>query len=161
MATKNGRISLSMYDSTGAQSTWLSHVAVDDTLTIANANAAIATVAALVGTVSDAGIKDGTFTLINRAVAAAPAGDADVGSGGVFDFSNAHDPTTYGQWVPSIKDALKGPTKTLDIVTAGALLDYVNALTGAILGGTYDNPAFQPNLAALRAFLTNRKRRGR
>ena len=79
MATVNGRISLGVYDANGGRSTFLTHVAVSDAQTLANAAAGLATVATLFGTVSDGGIRDATFSLLSDAVAADPGADADVG----------------------------------------------------------------------------------
>lgn len=157
MAIRDARLSLAVKDNIGGRSTFLTHITVDDTLTIANAHTAIGTLATLLATVSDAGIVDGTFTLVNTAVAAAPGADADVFAGAVFDFSNATNPTTYGQYVPSFLDSLVSPGGHISIA-AGAPQAFVNALIGAVLGGRYANGAYVANAAGLDAFLSNRKR---
>jgi hypothetical protein len=149
-----------MADGRGGKSTLLTHVTVDDTLTIANAYAAVQTFATLAETVSDAQIEHGTFSLINYAVAAAGAADADVAAGAVFDFANAADATVYGQYVPSFLDSLIDAGGHINI-GAGAPQAYVAALVGAVLGGRYTNPRFIANSAGLDAFLSNRKRRKR
>ena len=84
-----GRISLQLYDTKGGGGTALAHVAVSDASTLAAANTAVGTFATAFSTLSDAGIKEGTFTLLTKAVAAAPASDVEIGVGAVFDFSNA------------------------------------------------------------------------
>jgi len=157
MAVRTGRISLSMVDTRGGRGTLLTHLTVDDTNTLSSAYAAIATFATLAGTVSDAGIEHGTFSLINKAVATDPASDADVAAGAVFDFSNAVNSSIYGQYVPSFLDSLILPGGHIDITT-GASAAYITALTGAVLGGNYTNPVFVSNDAGLDAFLSNRKR---
>lgn len=158
MATRNGRISLSVYDAHGASSTFLTHVAVDDAQTIAQANTALATVATLYGTVGDGGIREATFSLVNKAVAADPGDDASAGEGAVFDFSNGSDSTINGVWIPSFKDSLLGPGRDID-TTATVQAAFVTAMIGAILGGHYTNAAGITNAAVTRAFRTNRKLR--
>lgn len=160
MASVRGRLSLSMIDARGGRSTMLAHINASDALTIANANTAIATFATLAGTVSTAGIEQGTFTLVNTDVASAPTSDADVASGAVFDFSNAANPSVYGQFVPSFLDSLILPGGFIDI-SAGANAAFVAAMTGGVLGGCYANTAYVCNAAGLDAFLSSRKRRKR
>ncbi len=160
MAVRDGRISLAMADGRGGKSTLLTHVTVDDTLTIANAYTAIAAFSTLAQTVSDATIEHGTFSLINYAAAAVGADDADVAAGAVFDFLNTSDATTYGQYVPSFLDSLILPGGHIDVST-GAPAAYIAALIGAVLGGRYTNPRFVANASGPDAFLSNRKRRKR
>ena len=158
MATRNGRISLAVYDPNGGSSNFLTHVSVDDAQTIAQAYTALATVATLYGTVADGGIKEATFSLVNRSVAADPATDANAGVGAVFDFNNASDSTINGVWIPSFLDSLLGPGRDIDI-SGGATAAFVTAMIGAILGGRYTNAAGIANAAGTRAFRTNRKLR--
>jgi hypothetical protein len=149
-----------MSDKRGGRVSYLTHVSVDDAQTLAQANTAIAAVATAIAGVSDAGIIDGSFTLFNKAVATAPADDAIVGAGAVFDFENGSDATIYGNYVPSFLDTLIIPGGKIDI-TAGAAQTWANFMLAGILGGHMTNPAFVVNSAALDAFLSNRKRRRR
>lgn len=158
MATRNGRISLSIIDPNGGSGNFLTHVAVDDGQTIANAYAALGTVATLYSTIADGGIKEATFSLVNRAVAVDPATDANVGVGAVVDFNNASDSTINGVWVPSFLDTLLGPGRDISL-TSGPMAAFVAAMLGGILGGHYTNGAGITNAAATRAFRTNRKLR--
>jgi hypothetical protein len=158
MAARNGRISLSIYDRNGGSGNFLTHVSVDDAQTIAQAYTALATVSTLYATVADGGIKEASFSLVNRAVAADPASDANVGVGAVVDFNNAADPTINGVWIPSFLDTLLGPGRDIDL-SSGATAAFVTAMIGAILGGHYTNGAGIANAAATRAFRTNRKLR--
>lgn len=162
MAIVPARISLSLYDDRGGGGTFLTHVLASDALTLANANAAIADTATAFSTVSTAGIKDGSFSLVNLAVANEPAGyaDSNIGAGAVFDFSNGSFPTTFGLNVPSFLDSLILPNGTIDI-TAGASAAFVATMIGAVLGGHYASAAYLANLAGLDAFLSNRKRKRR
>ncbi len=160
MAIVDGRLSLSVVDVRGGRSTFLTHVRVSDALTIANANTAIADLATLYATVGNGGIERGTFALVNDAVATSPGSDADVAAGAVFDFSNATNPSTYGQFIPSFLDSLILPGGFIDI-TAGANAGFVTAMIGAVLGGNYCNAQYIANAAGLDAFLSSRKRRKR
>ena len=160
MAMRNGRLSLSVLDDRGGGGTFLAHVKVDDSLTIANAYAAITAFKTLMLTVSNAGVKVGEFALINEAVLTAAGSDSNVGAGAVFDFSNATDPSTYGQFIPSFLASLISADGTIDI-TAGANATFVTDMIGAVLGGTYTNTRYVSNGAGLDAFLSNRKRKKR
>src|SRR5258708_4771314 len=154
MATVPARISLSLTDSRGGGGTFLTHLLASDTLTLANADAAIAATATAFSTVSNAGIKEGQFTLINRAVAVDPSSDADIAAGAVFDFSNASNATTYGLYVGSFLDSLIESNGTINIA-AGAPAAFIATMIGAVLGGNYANAAFVANLAGLDAFLSS------
>lgn len=160
MALVPARLSLSVTDDRGGGGTFLTHVNADDTLTIAAAATAIGTLATLLGTVSNAGIKVGEFALIDVGVAADPGADSNVGAGAVFDFSNTVNPATFGQFVPSFLPSLISADGTIDITT-GASAAFVAAMIGAVLGGRYTNNSYVANNAGLDAFLTNRKRRKR
>jgi hypothetical protein len=162
MAIVPARISLSVYDDRGGGGTFLVHVLVDDTQTLAAANTAVAALATILATVSTAGVKLGELSLINLAAAGEPAGfaDSNIGAGAVVDFSNASNPSTYGLYVPSFLDSLIATDGTIDI-TAGATAAFVASMIGAVLGGHYANAQYIANLAGLDAFLSNRKRKRR
>jgi hypothetical protein len=158
MANVKGRISLSVYDNNGGKGNFLTHVLVPEAQTLTQVNTALASTITAFQTVSTAGIKDATFSLISTAGAAAPAADASIPSGAVFDFNNATDPTLYGLWVPSFLDSLLGPGRAIDI-SAGVQAAFVASMVGAILGGNYTNAHYIANAAGTRAFRSARKLR--
>lgn len=160
MAIVPARISLQLVDSRGGGGTFLTHLLCSDALTIANAASAIAATATAFSTVSDAGIKQGEFSLIDTSVAAEPGADADISAGAVFDFSNASNPSTSGLFVGSFLDSLIESNGTIDI-TSGASAAFVATMIGAVLGGHYANAQYVANLAGLDAFLSSRKRKRR
>jgi len=160
MATQNGRISLSLQDITGSKSTWISHVTVDDTMLLSDAYSAIAAAATLYRTVGDAAILEGTFSLLNKAVAVSAASGSNVGGGAVFDFKNTTNLSTYGQYIPSFLRTLvtgAGQIVVTDTVPAA----YIAAMTGVVLGGRYTNPVFIANATCPDAFPTTRKLRSK
>jgi hypothetical protein len=158
VANVNGRISLSVYDANGGKGTFLTHVVAPEAQTLTQVNTAIAATVTAFETVSTAGIKDATFSLITTAGARAPLPDASVPSGAVFDFNNAVDPTIYGLWVPSYLDSLLGPGRAIDI-TATIQAAFVASMVGAILGGNYSNAHYVANAAGTKAFRSDRKLR--
>jgi hypothetical protein len=158
MANVNGRISLSVYDANGGRGNFLTHVVAPEAQTLTQVNTALAATVTAFQTVSSAGIKEATFSLISTAGAAAPASDASIPSGAVFDFSNATDPTIYGLWVPSFLDSLLGPGRAIDI-TATVQAAFVASMVGAVLGGHYTNSHYIANGAGTKAFRSSRKLR--
>lgn len=164
MAIVPARLSLELYDSQGGGGTALAHAAVSDASTLAAANAALATFKTAFQTVSNAGIKQATFTLLNGAVAAAPDDStypSDIGYGAVFDFSNAAlTPRTYGMLVPSFLRNLVESNGTIDITT-GVPAAFVASMLDAVLGGTFTDADFLDLVEGLDAFRTNRKLRRR
>lgn len=160
MANVNARASLSVMDDRGGGGTFLVHLLVPDTVTLASASTELGTLATLLATVSNCGIKVGEFTVIDESVAAAAGSDSNVGAGAVFDFSNVTNPSTFGLFVPSFLSSLIESNGTIDI-TAGAPAAFVAAMVGAVLGGRYTNAQYVANGAGLDAFLSNRKRRKR
>jgi len=154
-------MSLQLNDSRGGGGTFLVHAAVSDGSTLAQAGTALGTLATALATVSSAGIKQGEFSLINKAIATAPGVDADISSGAVFDFSNAAlAPKTYGQLVPSFLDSLIASNGTIDI-TATVQAAFVSSMLAAVLGGTYTDSDYLDLVEGLDAFLSSRKRRRR
>src|SRR6185312_3216895 len=116
MAIVPARIGLQLYDAKGGGGTFLLHAKVDNASTLAAANTAVGTAATMLATVSNAGIKEGTFTLLNSAVATDPDPASDIGYGAVFDFSNAAlTPRTYGQLVSSFLPSLVESNGSIDI----------------------------------------------
>jgi len=155
------RISLQLTDSRGGGGTFLVHASVSDASTLSEANAAIGTLATAFQTVSNAGIKDGSFTLLNSAVAADAGVPSDIAAGSVWDFSNAAlIARTYGLLVPSIKDALIESNGTIDI-TATVQAAFVASMLDAVLGGTYTDSDYLDLVEGLDAFLVSRKRKRR
>jgi hypothetical protein len=164
MAIVPARIGLELYDSKGGGGTFLLHASVSDGSLLSAANGAVATAATMLGTVSNAGIKQGTFTLINKAVAVAPddsVTQSDIGYGAVFDFSNAAlISRTYGQLVSSFLPSLVASNGTIDI-TASVQAAFVASMLAAVLGGNYTDSDYLDLVEGLDAFRTNRKLRRR
>lgn len=153
----NGRISLSVYDANGGVGNFLTHLTgITDASLVSDITAALATVVTAFNTVSDAGIREATFSLVSTAGARAPQADASIPSGAVFDFSNVADPTIYGLWVPSFKDTLLGPGRAIDI-SGGASAAFVASLIAAVLGGKFANGHYVANAAGTKAFRSPRK----
>lgn len=161
MAIVPVRLSLQLYDAFGGGGTALAHAAVSDASTLAQANTALALFATNFLTVSNAGIKEGTFTVLNKAVAADPDPTADIGFGAVIDFSNAElISRTYGMLISSFLQSLVESNGTIDI-TSGAVADFIAYLLDAVLGGTFTDSGYSDLTGGLDAFRTNRKLRRR
>lgn len=159
MAIVPARVSLELYDAQGAGGTYLEHMAVSDASTLAQVNTAIAAVAANYLTVGNAGIKQGVFSLLNKAVAADPDPASVIGVGAVFNFSDAAlAPKTVGLLVPSFLSTLVHPNGSIDI-TDTVPAAFVAAVLDAVLGGTVTGPDYLDLVEGLDAFRTNRKRR--
>jgi len=161
MANVPARISLQLTDSRGGGGTFLAHASVSDASTLAEANTAIGTLATAFSTVSDSGIKDGSFTLLNSDVAVAAGANSDISAGAVFDFSNAAlIARTYGLLVPAFLPSLIESNGTIDI-TATVQAAFVASMLDAVLGGTYTDSDYLDLVGGLDAFLSNRKRKRR
>ena len=161
MAIVPARMSLSLYDDRGGGGTFLVHGAVSDASTLAAANTALGTLATALASVSTAGIKQGEFTLLNKAVATAPGGDSNISAGAVIDFSNAALASrTYGMNVPSFLDSLIASDGTIDI-TGGATAAFIASMLDAVLGGTLTDADYLDLVEGLDAFLSDRKRKRR
>ena len=161
MAIIPALISLQLYDNKGGGGTALAHVAVSDTSTLAAANTAVGTFATAFSTLSDAGIKQGSFTLLNKTVAADPASDVEIGVGAMFDFSNAAlISRTYGMLVSAFKASLIESDGSINIA-AGAPAAFIVSMLDAVLGGTYTDADYLDLVEGLDAFRTNRKLRRR
>jgi hypothetical protein len=161
MASVPARLSLQLTDSRGGGGTFLAHASVDDASTLADANTALGSFATMFRTVSNAGIKDGTFTLLNSAVAVDAGASSDISAGAVFDFSNAALlPRTYGQLIPSFLPSLIESNGTIDI-TATVQAAFVASMLGTVLGGSYTDSDYLDLVDGLDAFLSSRKRRRR
>ncbi len=161
MAAAVGRLQISVYDNQGNKGSWLTHVNFDDGQTAAQLSAEIATFATALRTVSTAGISVGSFDVVNRAIAVAPAADANLPSGATFDFTNASNPSLYGNFIPSFLDSLVAVGGHIDL-TAGPALAWANLMVNSA-AGPYgpSNTQYIANLAALNAFRSDRKRRRR
>ena len=162
MAAKLARMSFALYDDRGGGGTFLTHAMVDDAQTLAQANTALAATATALSTVSTAGIKGATFSLINTALAVEPAGfaDSNISAGAVIDFDNAADPSISGLLIPSWLDGLLLPDGTIDRSNP-TVAAFVTTLIDAVMGGTYTNRVGVANRAAVAAFLSDRKRKRR
>jgi hypothetical protein len=161
MALVPARISLQLYDNKGGGGTALAHADVSDASTLAAAKTAVGTFATAFSTLSDAGIKEGSFALLDQSVAVAPASDVEIGVGAVFDFSNAALlPRTYGMLISAFKAALVGPDGKIDITT-GAPAAFIVSMLDAVLGGTFTDADYLDLVEGLDAFRTNRKLRRR
>jgi hypothetical protein len=164
MAIVPARIGLELYDSKGGGGTFLLHASVSDASTLSGANTAVATAATMLRTVSNAGIKQGNFTLLNKAVAVAPDDttyQSDIGFGAVFNFSNADlISRTYGQLVSSFLPNLVESNGSIDI-TATVQAAFIVSMLDAVLGGNYTDSGYSDLTGGLDAFRTNRKLRRR
>lgn len=161
MAIVPARLSLQLTDSRGGGGTFLAHASVSDASTLAEVNTALGTFAAMFGTVSNAGIKDGSFTLLNKAVATEPDPASNISDGAVFDFSNAALVSkTYGQLIPSFLPSLVESNGTIDI-TATVQAAFIASMLDAVLGGNYTDSDYLDLVEGLDAFLSSRKRRRR
>jgi len=157
MANVDGRLSLSVYDDVGGGGTFLTHFTAPDTGTFANAIAALQALKTAYLTVGGAGIKELTFSIVDKADASTPVTTDRTGSGAVFDFAAGSPATTYGLFVPAYLPALTLPNGTIDI-TATVPAAFIATVTGAVLGGRYTNAAYANLNTGLDAFSTNRKR---
>lgn len=161
MAIVPARISLELTDSRGGGGTFLLHATVSDASTLAAANTAVATAATMFRTVSNAGIKAGSLTLLNSAVAVDADAGSDISSGAVFDFANAALlPRTYGQLIGSFLPSLIEPDGTINIAST-VQAAFVTSMLDAVLGGGYTDAEFLDLTDGLDAFLSSRKRRRR
>lgn len=161
MAIVPARMSLSLYDGRGGGGTFLVHAAVSDASTLASASTALATLATAIGTVSTAGIKQGEFTLLNKAIATEPGAGSDISAGAVIDFSNAAlISRTYGMNVASFLDSLVASDGSIAIAT-GPTAAFIASMLDAVLGGTFTDADFLDLVGGLDAFLSDRKRRRR
>jgi len=164
MALVPARLSLALYDSQGGGGTALAHAIVADTNTLAAANTALESFATQFLTISNAGIKEGTFTLLNKTVAVAPDDStypSDIGYGAVIDFGNAAlIQRTYGFLVSSFLRNLVSSDGTIDITT-GAVSAFIADMVAAVLGGNYTDADFSDLTGGLDGFRTNRKLRKR
>jgi hypothetical protein len=157
MATALGRIQLSVYDNNRNRGSVLSHVSFDDGQTAAQLSTEIAAYATAFGNISDAGITAGTFDVVNKAVARAPVADANLPSGASFTFQPTVPAGVHSQWVPSIKDSVRGPQGTFDI-TAGAILAWCNLLVNSGAGAfTFTDTDYIALVTALKGFRSDRR----
>ncbi len=162
MATKLGRLQLSVYDNAGNKGSYLTHVSFDDGQTAAQLSTEVGTIATAFGAISDAGIKEGSFDVVNKAVARGPVSDALLPSGGLFSFQPSSPAGVYSTWVPSIKDSVAGPGNVIDITT-DPVLAFVNLLINSAAGAyTFTDPGYVALITALKGFRSNRRgKRGR
>lgn len=157
MANVDVRMSLSVYDGVGGGGTFITHAVAPEAGTFTNAIAALAALKTAYQTVGSGGIKEATFSIVDKALASSPSVATSTGYGGVFDFAAGVPATTYGLFVPAFLPSLVLPNGTIDI-SAGVPAAFVTTLLGAVLGGTYTNAAYAPLSSGLDAFSTNRKR---
>lgn len=156
MADLLGRMQLSVYDLNGNRGSFLSHLLVAEGETLTLVNAAIAAFAANFSSVSDAGIYDGSFTVVNRGIAADPGADANLPTGAVVDFKNASVPSIFGLYIPSLKDSIPHVGEAIPI-DAGLMLAFVDFMRNS--GGTnykWANTQYRPNTAGVDAFRSDR-----
>jgi hypothetical protein len=154
MANVQARLSVSMYDGKGGKATFLAHQNIVDTTTLATANADLATLATNIATVSNGGIAEATFTVINRAVAADPTGTPNVTLVGNLGYTVAGSPSRFGQSVPSYLESLISADGTIDM-TAGATATWA----AFVIAQAYANNAFVAYNAVKNGFRSGRKLR--
>jgi hypothetical protein len=154
MANVNARLSVAMYDAKGGKATFLAHQSIVDTTTLATAAADLATLATNIATVSNGGISEATFTIIDRAVAAAPSGTPNVTLVGNLGYLTAGSPSRFGQSVPSYLESLIDAHGNID-VTAGATKTWMDYC----IAQAFANNAYVAYATAKDGFRSGRKLR--
>jgi hypothetical protein len=157
-ADTKARLSVSMYDGAGGKSTFLQHAYVDSGQTIAQAVTALGTLVTNLATISNGGVTEATFSVVDTAVAANPGVGANITLGGNLGFLTAGSPARFGQFVPSFLESLISADQTIDM-TAGAVAAWVTYVLGANLGGKFTNNAYVNYSAKQKGFRTGRKLR--
>ncbi len=159
MADAIGRMQLSIFDKRGNKGSLLEHLIVSDAQTLAQASTAVGTFATNFATVSGAGVRDGSFTIVNPGATSAAADDSDISSGALLQYDNAADPTRSSVFTPSwLASLIVGNS----VNQADALFIAWDAyLRGAVLGGHFANSHYIANRNLLAAFLTDRERKRR
>jgi hypothetical protein len=154
MATVKVRQSVSMYDGKGGRSTFLAHANVVDTTTLASASTGLATLATNLATISNGGISEASFSIIDLGVAAAPSGTPNVSLVGNLGYLTAGGPSRFGQAVPSFLESLISADGTIDM-TAGAVATWVTY----VLAQGFANNAYVAYSAPKNGFRSGRKLR--
>jgi len=154
MANVQARLSVSMYDGKGGRSTFLAHQNIVDTTTLATASTDLATLCTNIATLSNGGISQAEFTVINRAVAAAPSGTPNTTLVGNLGYTVAGNTSRFGQAVPSFLESLINADGTIDM-TSGAVATWVTY----VLAQGFGNPAYVAFNAAKNGFRSGRKLR--
>lgn len=157
-ADTKARLSVSAYDAVGGKSTFLAHAFVDSAQTIAQTVTALGTLATNLATISNGGIKEATFTVVDTAVAASPGTGANTTLVGNLGYLTAGSPSRFGQSVPSFLESLISVDGTIDM-TSGATAAWVTYMLGAVLGGHFTNNAYVNYNAAKNGFRSGRKLR--
>ncbi len=154
MATVKSRLSVSMYDGKGGKSTFLTHANVVDTTTLATAVTDLATLATNLATISNGGISEASFTVIDRSVAAGPSGTPNVTLVGNLGYLTSGSPSRFGQSVPSFLESLISADGTIDM-TVGAVAAWVTY----VLAQGFANNDYVAYSAAKNGFRSGRKLR--
>lgn len=157
-ADTKARLSVSMYDSVGGKSTFLSHAFIDSTQTIAAAVAALATLTTNLATISNGGIKEASLSIIDTSVATSPGSGANTTLVGNLGYLTAGSPSRFGTSVPSYLESLISVDGTIDM-TSGATATWVAYYLAAVLGGHFTNAAYVNFSAAKNGFRSGRKLR--
>ena len=157
-ADTKARLSVSMYDAVGGKSTFLTHAFVDSAQTIAQAVTALGTLNTNLATLSNGGVREATFSIVDTAVAAAPGAGANTTLVGNLGYLTAGSPSRFGQSVPSFLESLISADGTIDM-TSGAVATWVTYMLGAVFGGHFTNNAYVAYNAAKNGFRSGRKLR--
>lgn len=154
MATVQTRQSISLYDGKGGRSTFLAHANVVDTTTLATAVGDLTTLATNLRTISNGGISEATFSVIDTTSAIAPAGTPNVTLVGNLGYLTSGSPSRFGQSVPSFLESLISADGNIDMTT-GAVATWVTY----VLAQGFANNAYVAYSAAKNGFRSGRKLR--
>jgi hypothetical protein len=154
MANVKARLSVSMYDGKGGKATFLAHQNIVDTTTLATANTDLVTLATNLATISNGGISEASFSLINTGVAAAPTGTPNVTLVGNLGYLVSGSTSRFGQSVPSYLESLISVDGNIDM-TAGATATWA----AFVIAQGYANNAYAAYTAAKNGFRSGRKLR--
>jgi hypothetical protein len=154
MANVNARLSVSMYDGKGGKATFLVHQSIVDTTTLATAATNLGTLATNLATISNGGISEAVFSLIDRTVAAAPSGTPNTTLVGNLGFETAGSPSRFGLSVPSFLESLINADATIDMTTGA-----VKTFSDYVIAQAFANNAYVAYATAKNAFRSGRKLR--
>lgn len=154
MANVKARLSVSMYDGKGGKGTFLAHQNIVDTTTLAAAQTALATLATNLITLSNGGISEASFSLIDTAVAVGPTGTPNVSLVGNLGYLTSGSPSRFGQSVPSFLESLISADGTIDM-TSGAVATWVTY----VLAQGFGNNAYVAYSGPKNGFRSGRKLR--
>jgi len=154
------RFSANVVDSEGKKGSVLSHAYVDDASTIAQINTALTAYLAALYPCTDAGISEGSVTVLSGNVLSTypvTASGEELEDTGNLDFAVATVPYHWGLTIL----ALKPSVLTGDQITTGSppISTLSSLMVGAVLGGHYTDRSARNLTALAYSFQGNRKHR--